>query len=67
LEPSITTTRSRPLRRTSALFAVLACFLAAPVLAKKTTEEKQQIRDEKAAVKLAAEKEKLLQVCVSEP
>jgi opacity protein-like surface antigen len=67
LEPSITTTRSRPLRRTSALLAVLACFLAAPVLAKKTPEEKQQIRDEKAAAKLAAEQEKLVQVFVSEP
>jgi opacity protein-like surface antigen len=67
LEPSITTTRSRPLRRTSALAFVLACFLASPVLAKKTPEEKQQIRDEKAAAKLAAEKEKLLQVFVSEP
>lgn len=67
MEPSITTTRSRPLRRTSALLAVLACFLAVPVLAKKTPEEKQQIRDEKAAAKLAAEKEKLLQVFVSEP
>ena len=67
MEPSITTTRSRPLRRTSALLAVLACFLAAPVLAKKTPEEKQQIKDEKAAAKLAAEKEKLLQVFVSEP
>src|SRR5689334_5525460 len=67
LEPSITTTRSRRLRRTSALFAVLACLLSVPVLAKKTPEEKQQIRDEKAAVKLAAEKNKLLQVFVSEP
>jgi opacity protein-like surface antigen len=67
LEPSITTTRSRPLRRTSALLAALACFLSAPVLAKKTPEEKQQIRDDKAAAKLAAEKEKLLQVFVSEP
>ncbi len=47
--------------------AVLACFLAVAVLAKKTPEEKQQIRDEKAAAKLAAEKEKLLQVFVSEP
>ena len=67
MEPSITTTRSRPLRRTSALLAALACFLAAPVLAKKTPEEKQQIRDEKAAAKLAAEQEKLVQVFVSEP
>jgi opacity protein-like surface antigen len=67
LEPSITTIRSRRLRRTSALFAVLACLLSVPVLAKKTPEEKQQIRDEKAAVKLAAEKDKLLQVFVSEP
>ncbi len=67
MEPSITTTRSRPLRRTSALLAVLACFLSAPVLAKKTPEEKQQIKDEKAAAKLAAEQEKLQQVFVSEP
>ena len=67
MEPSITTTRSRPLRRTSALLAALACFLAAPVLAKKTPEEKQQIRDEKAAAKLAAEKDKLVQVFDSEP
>jgi opacity protein-like surface antigen len=67
LEPSITTTRSRRLRRTSALLAVLACFLTGPVLAKKTPEEKQQIRDEKAAVKLAAEKDRLLQVFISEP
>lgn len=67
MEPSITTTRSRPLRRISALAAVLACFLASPVLAKKTPEEKAQIKDEKAAAKLVAEKEKLLQVFVSEP
>ena len=67
MEPSITTTRSCRLRRTSALLAALACFLSAPVLAKKTPEEKQQIRDDKAAAKLAAEKEKLLQVFVSEP
>jgi opacity protein-like surface antigen len=67
LEPSITTTRSLPLRRISALFVVFACFLSAPVLAKKTPEEKAQIKDEKAAAKLAAEKEKLLQVFVSEP
>ena len=67
MEPSITTTRSRRLRRTSALFAVLACLLSVPVLAKKTPEEKQQIRDEKAAARLAAEQEKLLQVFVSEP
>jgi opacity protein-like surface antigen len=67
LEPSITTTRSRPLRRISALSVVLACFLASPVLARKTPEEKQQIRDDKAAAKLAAEKEKLQQVFVSEP
>jgi opacity protein-like surface antigen len=67
LEPSITTTRSRRLRRTSALLAVLACVLSVPVLAKKTPEEKQQARDEKAAARLAAEQEKLLQVFVSEP
>jgi hypothetical protein len=67
LEPSITTTRSRPLRRISALAFVLACFLSVPVLAKKTPEEKQQIKDDKAAAKEAAEKDKLLQVFVSEP
>ncbi len=67
MEPSITTIRSRPLRRTSALAFVLACFLASPVLAKKTPEEKARIKDEKAAVKLAAEQEKLQQVFVSEP
>ena len=67
MEPSITTTRSLPLRRISALFVVFACFLSVPVLAKKTPEEKAQIKDEKAAAKLAAEKEKLLQVFVSEP
>ncbi len=67
MEPSITTTRSRPLRKTSALLAVLACFLASPVLAKQTPEEKARIKDEKAAAKLDAEKEKLQQVFVSEP
>lgn len=67
MEPSITTTRSRPLRRISALALALSCFLAAPVLAKKTPEEKQQIKDEKAAAKLAAEKDRLVQVFVSEP
>jgi hypothetical protein len=67
LELSITTTRSRPLRRISALVCVFACFLAAPVLAKKTPEEKAQEKDEKAAAKEAAEKARLLQVFVSEP
>jgi opacity protein-like surface antigen len=67
LEPSITTTRSRPLRRTSALVAVLSCFLSCAVLARQTPEEKARIKDEKAAAKEAAEKEKLQQVFVSEP
>jgi hypothetical protein len=68
LEPSITTTRSSPLRRTSsALACVLACLFSAPLLAKKTPEEKAQAKEEKAAAKEAAEKEKLLQVFVSEP
>jgi opacity protein-like surface antigen len=67
LEPSITTIRSRPLRRTSALAFILASFLACPVLAKKTPEEKARIRDEKAAAKLEAERARLQQVFVSEP
>jgi opacity protein-like surface antigen len=67
LEPSITTIRSRPLRRTSALAFILASFLACPVLAKKTPEEKARIRDDKAAAKLEAEKARLQQVFVSEP
>ena len=66
LELSITTTRSRQLRRISALVCVFACFLSAPVLAKKTPRKKPE-KDEKAAAKEAAEKEKLLQVFVSEP
>jgi opacity protein-like surface antigen len=66
LEPSITTTRSRPPRRISAFAFVFACLFAAPLLA-KSPEEKARIKDEKAAVKEAAEKEKLLQVFVSEP
>lgn len=67
MEPSITTTRSRPLRRTSAFFLV-ACLLASgTVLARQTPEEKARARDEKAAAKLQAEKEKLQQVFVSEP
>ena len=67
LEPSITTIRSRPLLRISALALVAACLCASPALAKKTPEEKARLKDEKAAVKEASEKEKLLQVFVSEP
>src|SRR3982750_614516 len=60
LEPSITTTRSRRLRRTSLAFAlVLACSFPVASLAKQTEEEK--------AAKAAAAQEKLLQVFVSEP
>src|SRR6187551_3985930 len=59
LEPSITTTRSRRLRRTSLGFVVLACFLSVPALAKQTEAEK--------AAKEQAAQEKLLQVFVSEP
>jgi len=60
LEPSITTTRSRQLRRISlALSLVFACSLAATALAKETEAEK--------AAKEAAAQEKLLQVFVSEP
>ncbi len=67
MEPSITTTRSRPLRRISALAIVLACFLSVPALAKQTPEEKAQAKEDKAATKGAAAREKLLQVFVSEP
>jgi hypothetical protein len=66
LEPSITTTRFRPPRRISAFAFVFACLFAAPLLA-KSPDEKARIKDEKAAAKEAAEKEKLLQVFVSEP
>ena len=59
LEPSITTTRSRRLRRTSVALAFFACFLSVTSLAKQTEEEK--------AAKAAAAQEKLLQVFVSEP
>jgi opacity protein-like surface antigen len=60
LEPSISTSRSRRLRRTSlALALVFACSLSATVLAKETEAEK--------AAKEAAAQEKLLQVFVSEP
>jgi hypothetical protein len=60
LEPSITTIRSRRLRRTNLAFATLvACFLSVTSLAKQTEEEK--------AAKAAAAQEKLLQVFVSEP
>src|SRR6186713_711699 len=60
LEPSITTTRSRLLRRTSlALAFVFACSLSAPGLAKETEAEK--------AAKEQAAQEKLLQVFISEP
>jgi len=60
LEPSITTTRSRRLRRTNvALATVFACFLSVTSLAKQTEEEK--------AAKAQAAQEKLLQVFISEP
>jgi len=60
LEPSITTTRSRRLRRISlGLSLVLACSLSATVLAKETEAEK--------AAREEAAQEKLLQVFVSEP
>ncbi len=60
MEPSITTTRSRRLRRTSLALALLfACTLSATVLAKETEAEK--------AAKEQAAQEKLLQVFVSEP
>jgi hypothetical protein len=59
LEPSITTTRSRRLRRTSVALALFACLLSVNSLAKQTEEEK--------AAKEAAAQEKLLQVFVSEP
>jgi hypothetical protein len=68
LELSITTTRSRPPRRTSlALSCVLACFLPVVALAKKTPEAKAEQREEKAAAKEAAQKARLVQVFVSEP
>ena len=65
MELSITTTRSRQLRRISAfaIACVSACLIAAPALAKKTEAEKEARRDAKAA----AAQEKLLQVFVSEP
>ena len=60
MEPSITTTRSRRLRRISlALSLVFACSLSATALAKETEAEK--------AAKEAAAQEKLLQVFVTEP
>ena len=60
MEPSITTTRSRRLRRTSlALAFVFACSLSATALAKETEAEK--------AAKEQAAQEKLLQVFISEP
>ena len=60
MEPSITTTRSRLLRRTSlALAFVFACSLSAPGLAKETEAEK--VAREQAA------QEKLLQVFITEP
>jgi hypothetical protein len=70
LELSITTTRSCRLRRTSSLASsliVFACFLSATALAKDTDAVKAQKVAGKAAAKLAAEKEKLQQVFVSEP
>jgi hypothetical protein len=60
LEPSITTTRSRRLRRISlGLSFVLACTLSPPGLAKETEAEK--LAREEAA------REKLQQVFISEP
>lgn len=59
MEPSITTIRSRRLRRTSALAIVFACLLSANALAKQTEAEK--------AKREAAAQEKLLQVFISEP
>src|SRR5678816_939752 len=60
LEPSITTTRSRRLRRISlGLSLIFACSLSATALAKETEAEK--------AAKEAAAQEKLLQVFVIEP
>jgi len=60
LEPSITTTRSRRLRRINlGVATVFACFLSVTSLAKQTEEEK--------AAKAAAAQEKLLQVFVNEP
>src|ERR1044072_499095 len=60
LEPSITTTRSRRLRRTNlALAFVFACSLSAPGLAAETEAEE--------AAKEQAAQEKLLQVFISEP
>ena len=60
MEPSITTTRSRRLRRTNLAFAIVfASFLSVTALAKQTEEEK--------AAKAEAEQEKLLQVFVNEP
>ena len=60
MEPSITTTRSRQLRRISlALALVFACSLSATSLAKETEAEK--------AAKEEAAREKLLQVFISEP
>ncbi len=60
MEPSITTTHSRRLRRISlALSLVFACSLSATALAKETEAEK--------AAKQAAAQEKLLQVFVTEP
>ncbi len=44
MELSITTTRSRQLRRTSLLALVFACLLSAPALAKQTPEEKAQAK-----------------------
>lgn len=67
MELSITTTRSRQLRKISALVFVFACFLSGTAVAKQTPEEKAQAKEEKAAAKEAAEKAKLPQVFVSEP
>ena len=51
MELSITTTRSGPLRRISALAFVLACLFSVNVLAKETPEQKAERIDEKAAAK----------------
>ena len=67
MELSITTTRSRRLRKISAFVFVFACFLSGTAVAKQTPEQKAQAKEEKAAAKEAAEKAKLPQVFVSEP
>ncbi len=63
MELSITTTRSRPLRRISLLAIVLACVIPVSALAAKDPQAKA----DKAAAKAEAAQEKLLQVFVSDP